>query len=85
MWEATKDRIMDESMSKLLIFKPRWGHLGGDSDLIRILHAGRERNAKAKRERDKKESKNRLRVVNKERKQRSGGRPGPRSKYVVEI
>ena len=54
---------MDESMSKLLIFKPCWGHLGGDSDLIQILHAGRERNAEAKLERDKKESKNRLRVV----------------------
>ena len=49
--------------NKLLIFKPRCDHLGGDSDLIRILHAGRARNAEAKRERDKKESKNRLRVV----------------------
>ncbi len=63
MWEATKDRIMDESLSKLLIFKPRCGHLGGDTYLIQRLHAGRERNANAKRERDKKESKNRLRVV----------------------
>jgi len=54
---------MDGKMSKLLIFKPRSGHLGGDSELIRTLHAGRERNAKAKLERDKKESKNRLRVV----------------------
>ena len=36
---------MDGSMSKLLIFKPRCGHLGGDIDLIQILHAGRERNA----------------------------------------
>jgi len=50
-------------LSKLLIFKPRCGHLGGDIDLIQTLHAGRERNAKAKRERDKKESKSRLRVI----------------------
>jgi len=56
-------RRLDGDMSKLLIFKPRWGHLGGDIDLIEILHAGRERNAKAKRERDKKELKNRLRLV----------------------
>ena len=51
-------------MSKLLIFKPRCAPSGGDIDLtIEILHAGRERNAKAKRELENKESKNRLRVV----------------------
>ena len=56
--------ILDGALSKLLIFKPRCSHSGGEIDLmIQILHAGRERCAQAQRERDKKESKNRLRVV----------------------
>ena len=44
---ADMARELDVEVSKLLIFKPRCGHLGGDIDLIQILHAGRERNAKA--------------------------------------
>ena len=56
--------ILDGTMSKLLIFKPRCSHSGWDIDLmIETLHAGRERSAQAQREREKKESKNRLRVV----------------------
>ena len=55
---------MDGSLSKLLIFRPRCGHSGGDIDLmIQILHAGRERSAQAQLEREKKELKNRFRVV----------------------
>ncbi len=61
--ESGRD-ILDGTMNKLLIFKPRCAPSGGDIDLmIEILHAGRERNAQAQREREKKEAKKRLRLV----------------------